>query len=436
MNIVTRTLCRLLLAALLSSALCQSATAAIFTAAERVRETTTTTGTGTYTLAGAPTGYKPVSSVGANNYMPYFITDGTNWEVGIGQYLSGPDRLTRDFVVDSSNAGAAVSWGTGTRTIRSGWPAWLGLPRYLSKSVAGGAGTTVLTQREQRRRVIEFNGALTGNRTVEVDATEWDWIVYNNTTGAFTLTLKVTGQTGVVLPQGVRSLVYSDGTDVRLAADLSLLTSTRSANTFLAGPASGAAALPTWRTPVGADGASKVLLAIYTPSAAASVDITSVLSSTYDTYEIEVQHLVPVTDAVSLFVRFDTSNGASFDAGATDYIVASRGLNSGGTSEDASSGGTTAIRVSGGTTGIGNTASLGGLNGLIRVCNVNTTSGQKHLEFTTSYYTTGGALISMNGAGASNSATLRDAAVNAVQLLMSSGNISSGTIRVWGIRKS
>jgi hypothetical protein len=59
-------------------------------AAERIRETSTTVGTGTYTLAGAPTGYQPVSSIGANNYGPYFATDGTNWEVGIGQYLAGP----------------------------------------------------------------------------------------------------------------------------------------------------------------------------------------------------------------------------------------------------------------------------------------------------------------------------------------------------------
>jgi hypothetical protein len=151
-------------------------------------------GAGTYTLAGAPTGYQPVSSIGANNYMPLLRTDGTNWEVGIGQYLAGPDRLTRDAVIASSNAGAAVNWGAGTRTIRCGWPAWLALPRYLSKSVAGGAGTTVLTQNEQRAHVLEFTGALTGNRVIEVDATPWDWIVYNNTSGAFTLTFRSPGR--------------------------------------------------------------------------------------------------------------------------------------------------------------------------------------------------------------------------------------------------
>lgn len=187
----------------------------MFKSAERIRETSTTTGTGTYTLGGAPTGYQPVSSIAANSYGPFFITDGTNWEVIIGQYLSGPDRLTRDAVIASSNSGSAVNWAAGTRTIRGGWPAWLALPRYLTKSVAGGAGTTVLTQNEQRGHVLEFTGALTGNRIIEVDATPWVWEVYNNTTGAFTLTVRVTGQTGVAVTQGDRSHLYCDGTDVR-----------------------------------------------------------------------------------------------------------------------------------------------------------------------------------------------------------------------------
>jgi hypothetical protein len=189
----------------------------MFKSAERIREISTTTGTGTYTLGGAPTGYQPVSSVAANSYGPFFITDGTNWEVIIGQYLTGPDRLTRDAVIASSNAGAAVNWGAGTRTIRGGWPAWLALPRYLTKSVAGGAGTTVLTQTEQRGHVLEFTGALTGNRIIEVDATPWEWTVYNNTTGAFSLTLRVTGQTGLTIPQGKRVRMLCDGTDVRAA---------------------------------------------------------------------------------------------------------------------------------------------------------------------------------------------------------------------------
>ncbi len=85
----------------------------------------------------------------------------------------------------------------------------------LSKSVAGGAGTTVLTADEARPPILEFTGALTGNRTIEVPAVKREWIVYNNTTGAFYLTVKVSGQTGVVVTQGKRAALYCDGTDVR-----------------------------------------------------------------------------------------------------------------------------------------------------------------------------------------------------------------------------
>ncbi len=186
----------------------------------RIFETSTTTGVGDYTLDGAQVGFQPFSVAGANNLVPYFATDDVNWEEGIGTYIAGPHRLQRTTILGSSNAGAAVNWGVGTKKIRSGPIAALARPRMLTKAVGGGAGTTVLTQDEQRREVIEFTGALTGNRVIEVDATEWRWIVRNNTTGAFTLTFKVTGQTGIVVPQGRRALIYCDGVDVRGSAGI------------------------------------------------------------------------------------------------------------------------------------------------------------------------------------------------------------------------
>jgi hypothetical protein len=183
---------------------------------DRLREVSTTTGTGTYTLGGAVAGFRAFSVLGANNYTRYFATDGVDSEWGIGRYLSGPDRLERTTIHGSTNAGAAVNWGVGSRTLRCGPIASMDVPRNLSLSVAGGAGTTVLTQDQQRRDSIEFTGALTGNRIIEVDDTPWGWLVYNNTTGAFTLTVRVTGQTGVALAQGERHHVYCDSTDVRL----------------------------------------------------------------------------------------------------------------------------------------------------------------------------------------------------------------------------
>jgi hypothetical protein len=194
--------------------------------ADRVFETSETTGAGNYDLDGAPIGFQPFAgALGANNLCPYFAEDGVNWEAGIGTVLTAPARLARTHVLASSNGGLAVNWGPGTKNVRCGMPASLAAPRALSKSVAG-TGTTILTQDEQRRDVIEFTGALTGNRIIEVDATPWRWIVRNNTTGAFTLTMRVTGQTGVVVPQGGRELLIGDGVDV-VSGDLVRLLTTK-----------------------------------------------------------------------------------------------------------------------------------------------------------------------------------------------------------------
>lgn len=90
---------------------------------DRVVETTTTTGTGTYTLAGAVAGYRDFDSIMANADTCYYAVeeiDGNgnasgDWEVGLGTFSS--DTLARTAVHASSNAGAAVSWAAGTKRI-------------------------------------------------------------------------------------------------------------------------------------------------------------------------------------------------------------------------------------------------------------------------------------------------------------------------------
>ena len=90
---------------------------------DRVKETTTTTGTGTYTLAGAVTGFEAFSSVGNSNTTYYACTDGTDFEVGIGTYTSSGTTLARTTILQSSNSDSAVSWSSGTKTIFCAQPA-------------------------------------------------------------------------------------------------------------------------------------------------------------------------------------------------------------------------------------------------------------------------------------------------------------------------
>lgn len=90
---------------------------------DRVKETTTTTSTGTYTLAGAVTGYQAFSVIGDGNTTYYAVTNGTDWEVGIGTYTSSGTTLSRDTILESSNSGNAVNWSAGTKDIFCTYPA-------------------------------------------------------------------------------------------------------------------------------------------------------------------------------------------------------------------------------------------------------------------------------------------------------------------------
>ena len=94
---------------------------------DRVKETSTTTGTGTFDLAGAETGFESfVSGVGNGNVTYYAISnDGTTeFEVGIGTVTDAtPDTLARTTVISSSNSDALVNFSAGTKTVFCTLPA-------------------------------------------------------------------------------------------------------------------------------------------------------------------------------------------------------------------------------------------------------------------------------------------------------------------------
>lgn len=108
----------------------------------------------------------------------FFVSDGTNfWTVGLGQEVNS----VFDFI---------------------------SLP-------VGGSGDFTLTGAQLNRVAYELTGNLTGNRNIIVPASVQQYWVNNSTTGAFTLTVKTAAQVGgVVVPQGQRTILYSDGTNV------------------------------------------------------------------------------------------------------------------------------------------------------------------------------------------------------------------------------
>lgn len=88
--------------------------------ADRVKETTTTTGTGALTLAGAVSQFQSFATAFGSVaiIVEYAIVgqSGTEWEVGRGTF-NGTNNLTRVDITDSSNAGALVNLSAGTKDV-------------------------------------------------------------------------------------------------------------------------------------------------------------------------------------------------------------------------------------------------------------------------------------------------------------------------------
>ncbi len=114
-----------------------------------VGDTSTTTGTGTYTLSGTPiTGYQAFSAVGNGKSCYYMAVDvDTNGnplgsrEVGRGTYTTSGTTLSRDVVLSSTNSGSAVNWSAGKRQIFLVLPAVLVEPALRTLTAATYTGT-------------------------------------------------------------------------------------------------------------------------------------------------------------------------------------------------------------------------------------------------------------------------------------------------------
>ena len=101
---------------------------------DRVKETTSTTGTGTVTLSGASAGFQSFSVIGDGNTTYYAIVNSSagEWEVGIGTYTASGTTLSRDTVLESSNSGSLVDFAAGNKDVFVTYPA--------ERSVIGGMG--------------------------------------------------------------------------------------------------------------------------------------------------------------------------------------------------------------------------------------------------------------------------------------------------------
>ena len=115
-----------------------------FVIKDRVKETTTTTGTGTVTLLGAVSGFEAFSAIGNTNTTYYAIVhqSADEWEVGIGTYTASGTTLARTTVLSSTNSDAAVDFAAGTKDVFVTYPADKAVyvsasPAFIDVSVGG-----------------------------------------------------------------------------------------------------------------------------------------------------------------------------------------------------------------------------------------------------------------------------------------------------------
>lgn len=211
-----------------------------FSTADFVQESTTTTGTGTYSLGGANTGFQTfISGNTTGDTVRFSVTNGTDWEVCEGVITSGtPDTLTRGTVLSSSNAGSAVNWGAGSKTVSQVFTAdeAASIGTVTSVGITGGTGIT------SSGGPITSSGSITVNLdlnelTTSTSDTDGDYFAVVDTAGAQkkltkgNINLSGFNNNAGYLTSAVTSLATSTGLDnsastgsVTISLDLSELT--------------------------------------------------------------------------------------------------------------------------------------------------------------------------------------------------------------------
>lgn len=114
------------------------------------------------------------------------------------------------------------TWGTTTNR-NLGTLLEQAISGYVAQAISDAGDTTITIPNGAtgvaRNMFVEGTGALTGARNLIVPANKKLYFFYNNTTGGFAVTVKVSGQTGVAVPAGAKMLLVSNGTDVVAATN-------------------------------------------------------------------------------------------------------------------------------------------------------------------------------------------------------------------------
>ena len=200
---------------------------------DRVKETSTTAGTGTLTLAGAVSGFQAFSAVGNGNTTYYAIVDAAtgDWEVGLGTYTSSGTTLSRDTVLSSSNSGSLVPFAANSKDVFVTYPseksayqnaagviAQTSFGAITATSAALTTGTVSTTPASNTD--IANKSYVDGLVTQGISYHEPVFVESPNTAGNLTATYNQPGGAG----DGVGATLTNNGTQVALTIDGVLMT--------------------------------------------------------------------------------------------------------------------------------------------------------------------------------------------------------------------
>ena len=213
--------------------------------ADRVRETTTTTGTGTINLLGAVTNFETFAANLSNSDTTYYaIVDNTNgdFEVGLGTFATGsPNTLARTTPISSSNSNSAVNFGSGTKDVFITTPASKMAFLNASGSLISSGGTSLMEVANDTSPQLGGNLDVNGNDIVTTSNADLELapngtgkvVVKGNTNqGAIKLNCEANshGQTIIAAPHSESAsntlTLPSTGGDARIVSTSSTATLT------------------------------------------------------------------------------------------------------------------------------------------------------------------------------------------------------------------
>jgi hypothetical protein len=172
-----------------------------------------------------------------------------------------------------------------------------------------------------------------------------------------------------------------------------------------------------------------VCLAVASISNSASVNFTSNIDSTYDEYEIHFQNIIPSTLYARILLRTSSNAGSSFDSGASDYIWSlSRTRPGSSAPAGIASTGDSSIPLD--SFGVSNVAEDSGICGIATLFAPSGTIGKKTIAF--QCYSDTSVAFTNIGSGVRFSTS----AINAFQIISSTGIMVSGLIKLYGVKKS